>query len=124
MLVNRSTGVMKSFSHVSILYRASLLAAFTIAPVLLIGCGHRKSAAARASVTPLFVGRIELVNAGFVLIDTGSSGWSGESGTAVVARDLDGNQTGRLKITQERKGTFRSADIVSGKPNRGDKIYQ
>jgi hypothetical protein len=124
MLVNRLPRAMKRRFCFPILCRASLLFAPTIAAMLSIGCAHTKSHTAKPSLALEFVGRIELVGASFVLIDTGSSGWSGDSGTAVIARDFDGNQTGRLKITQERKGTFMSADIVSGKPNRGDKVYR
>ncbi len=124
MLVNRLSGSMKCCFRRSNLRCLFLFCALTLATVSFLGCAHRKSQAAKTPVVPRFVGRIELVSANFVLIDTGSSGWSGESGVAVVTRDLDGKQTAQLKITQERKGSFVSADIVSGKPNHGDKVYQ
>ncbi|MGZ4982970.1 MAG: hypothetical protein ACXWHF_08490 [Chthoniobacterales bacterium] len=60
----------------------------------------------------------------FVLIDVGASGWSPIVGAEVVARDANGAQTARLKITPQEKGSFVTADIVSGKPNRRDRVYR
>jgi hypothetical protein len=124
MLVNRPCRSMK-YSSIQA-RRAAFLCTLVIVSVCLAACARAHIKNTKSSNARHFVGEIELVSPGadFVLIDTGSSGWSVDAGTALSARDASGNETARLKIAPERKSSFVAADIVSGKPNRGDRVYQ
>ena len=73
---------------------------------------------------PVSVGTILLVNeaAGFVLID--SHGWAlPEVGTALKCI-RDGVDSGILTVSGERQGSHIVADIVTGKPGKGDQVFQ
>lgn len=73
---------------------------------------------------PLFVGTITLVNAdeGFALIDSGSSP-SPPAGTVITSRTA-GLDSGELRVTEVRRHPFAIADIVKGKPHKGDAAFQ
>ena len=123
MLVNRPSLAMKS-PFLFPLRGATFLLAIT--SVLITACARTRTKDIRPSIALHYVPEIELVSppTDFVLIDTGSSGWSADSGTGLIARDANGRETARLKIAPERKSSLVAADIVSGRPNRGDRVYQ
>ncbi len=76
------------------------------------------------AVPPTLIGQIRQVNVGnqFVLIDA-SSASSARPGEALVAIS-DRQETADLKLTTLRGGSFLIADIVSGEPSVGDRVYQ
>lgn len=70
------------------------------------------------------IGTVMLVNeAGkFVLIETGLLG---APGLGVVLKTVRGGaDTGSLSVSNERRGSVITADIVSGSPARGDDVMQ
>lgn len=76
------------------------------------------------AVPPTLIGQIRQVNIGnqFVLIDA-SSASSARPGEALVSIS-DRQETADLKLTTLRGGSFLIADIVSGEPSVGDRVYQ
>lgn len=73
---------------------------------------------------PKAAGVILLVNAdaGFVLIET-EGRIQPDSGTALKTM-RGGQETGILTVSEERRGTHVTADIVSGTPRKGDQVFQ
>ncbi len=73
---------------------------------------------------PHFVGTITLVNAdeSFVLIDTGSAPGP-LVGSSITSRTA-GSDSGELRVTEVRRNPFVIADIVKGKPQKGDAVFQ
>ena len=84
------------------------------------------AAAAATATVPAFVGTVAIVNerGGFVLIDTASALSLPGVGTSLISRNGEGEESARLKTTPEHKRPFITADIVSGKPVAGDRVYQ
>ena len=76
-----------------------------------------------AAAPPVWIGTVKLVNErdGYALID--SQGFftlpSGETLNAVGSND----ESGVLRVTNDRNPPFFIADIVSGKPHAGDRVY-
>ena len=73
---------------------------------------------------PRLVGRIEMVNADghFVLVNCDA--WTPpEEGTALKCL-RGGIETGIVNVGKERRAGYVTADIVTGKPQRGDQVYQ
>jgi len=90
---------------------------------LLGACANKPGAKPPAAMRVDWAGTIRLVNTAenFVLVES-------ESPTAVIAGEKylsvhDGRETGALRITDLRAHPFLIADIVSGNPSTGDKIY-
>lgn len=76
-----------------------------------------------AALPPQWIGTIKLVNeqAGYALIDTqGSMAPPVGDTIRAVGNDME---TGSLKISADRNPPFFIADIVSGKPRPGDRVY-
>jgi hypothetical protein len=88
------------------------------------GGNRNKPPRAEAVVKPQFAGTIVLVNEDehFVLIDVGFSSVP-RSGTALKAIS-GGVETGVVTVGEVRKRPFAVADIVSGAPKRGDRVFQ
>jgi hypothetical protein len=72
----------------------------------------------------LFVGTVKLVNEEdhFILIDSG--GQASPAAEAVLKVKVDGVETAELKASDIRRRPFAIADIVSGTPKVGDRVYQ
>jgi hypothetical protein len=73
---------------------------------------------------PRLVGQIAMVNEEdrFVLITCDA--WKPpQQGTALKAM-RSGTETGILNVNAERRGTYVTADIVTGTPSRGDQVFQ
>jgi len=73
---------------------------------------------------PIQVGTILMVNAegGFVVIESGA--WTPpESGTALKCL-RDGAETGVLAVGEERRRGHVIADIVTGEPRKGDRVFR
>lgn len=98
--------------------------------VFLPGCAllprflRGKSKKQEGTARPQLVGTISLVDADstYVLIDSGSL--PGPSVNVVAeGRAADGTST-QLRVTAVRRRPFAIADIVSGTPHVGDKVFQ
>ncbi len=78
-----------------------------------------------AVTAPTYVGEIAVVNlvGKFVLIELRATGAPPEAGTPLTAITEAGESV-RLKVTAERKRPFVSADILSGEPARGQRVYR
>lgn len=92
-----------------------------------VGCAllHQPTPRAKPVAGPAFIGEISIVNsdAHFVLIDLGSMMPALAPGTELrVLRDE--NEIARVKVSAERKRPFVSADIMSGEPAPGDRVFQ
>ena len=117
-----------------ILTRSIFLASLLAFAVVTSGCaalkkllpgGHgKKPPRAEAVAKPQFAGTIVLVNEEdhFVLIDVGFSSVP-RSGTALKSIS-GGVETGVVTVGEVRKRPFAVADIVSGAPKRGDRVFQ
>lgn len=70
------------------------------------------------------VGTIKLVNeeAGFVLIETTAFQDASSGGTLVSI--MNQRESATLKVSEMRNPPFLIADIVSGKPAKGDRVYK
>ena len=70
------------------------------------------------------VGTIKLVNeeAGFVLIETTAFQDASSGGTLISI--MDQRESATLKVSEMRNPPFLIADIVSGKPAKGDRVYK
>ncbi len=102
----------------------SALAAAVLA--LLCACGGPTPPAEQPSVTaPVYVGEVTVVNrdSNFVLINVSGRSSPLEPGTDLTAIAEDGEAT-RLKVSAERKRPFVTADVVSGNPKRGQRVYR
>jgi hypothetical protein len=113
-------------------------ARFAIVAVLLLalatgGCSvfHRKNKQQPAQVEqaerknePHRVGSVALVNGEmrFALVDTGTL-YQPPKGVALKTFS-NGQQTGVLSVSGERKPPFIAADIVQGTPSRGDDVVE
>ncbi|MBL9117219.1 MAG: hypothetical protein JNJ83_19590 [Verrucomicrobiaceae bacterium] len=74
----------------------------------------------QVAITEAVVGAVDLVNTeqNFVLIhNPDRRTWP--VGTELVAETVDGMEVAKLKVSPERMGTFLTADIVSGNPEKG-----
>lgn len=102
----------------------TLLSVIVVSSLALTGCGSRdKRRRADAAPRPQFVGTITLVNETerFVLIDGGFAVLPEE----VELRSFTGEiESGLLKPTAVRRRPFIIADIVSGSPKKGDRVFQ
>jgi hypothetical protein len=82
-----------------------------------------KKAAPPAAQTPQWIGTIKLVNErdGYALVDAQnySALPPGETLNAVG----EDRETGVLRVTADRQAPFFIADVVSGKPRAGDRVY-
>jgi hypothetical protein len=82
-----------------------------------------KKAAPPSAEPPQWVGVVKLVNErdGYALVDTQNYAAlpAGETLNAVG----EDRETGVLRITADRQAPFFIADIVSGKPRAGDRVY-
>jgi hypothetical protein len=78
-----------------------------------------------AITAPVYVGSIAVVNreSHFVLIDLSGTVAAPEVGTELTAISPAG-EASRLKVTPERKRPFVAADIVTGTPKRGERVYR
>jgi hypothetical protein len=73
---------------------------------------------------PRLIGRVAMVNeeGHFVLVQCDA--WkTPQEGTALKSL-RNGNETGILNVTTERRGIYVTADIVTGNPGRGDQVFQ
>ena len=96
------------------------------------GCGllKRKAPSRQASVLKEVraglrpVGTVSLLNesSGFLLIQSPLASIVGDK-TMLVTRDGEGERTGKLVVTPERKRSFLAADIAEGNPKRGDLVF-
>lgn len=70
------------------------------------------------------VGVIELVNpdANFVIVHTNANS-ALPAGTELTSTSATG-ETAKLKVAPERKNIFITADIISGAPQKGDRVLQ
>jgi hypothetical protein len=75
---------------------------------------------------PAYVGEISVLNrdAHFVLVDVSPTMSPPPPASELTARNAEGVESARLKVTPENKRPFIAADIVSGSPKRGDRVYQ
>jgi len=126
MLVNQPTASM--CACLTNRYLPGFLASFLIAISLICaGCGGKtgKHDEKSATTAPVYIGQIEVVNreSHFVLIDLSGTATAPEPGTPLTAISSSGEAV-RLKVTPERKRPFVSADIVSGEPKRGQRVYR
>ena len=73
---------------------------------------------------PLLVGTITLVNTegGFTLIDSGNTP-NPSVGEVIKSRTAD-VESGELRVTEVRRRPFYIADIIKGKPQKGDQVFQ
>lgn len=77
-----------------------------------------KAEAARA------IGTIKLVNeeAGFVLIEATS--FQEASAGGMLVSIMNQKESATLKVSEMRNPPFLIADIISGKPTKGDRVYK
>lgn len=108
-----------------------LLLVFSVA--LSAGCSHTRRPPKAKAVTKedktrkgpaLFVGTVKLVNEDqhFILID--SAGQPSPTLDAVLKTQAGDVETAELKAVDIRRRPFAIADIVSGTPRVGDRVYQ
>ena len=71
------------------------------------------------------VGEVAIVNLArrFVLIDIGRAASLPPIGAELSAKNPDGEESARLRVTPEQRPPFITADIVSGTPERGDRVF-
>jgi len=104
-----------------------LLAAVAAATFSMLGgCGGPMPPAEAPSVTaPVYVGEITVVNreSNFVLIDVSGRSSPPDPGTELTAISEAGEGS-RLKVSPERKRPFVTADVLSGNPKRGQRVYR
>jgi hypothetical protein len=106
--------------------RCLKLAALSILALLLSQCQllRKKKKPKPAATEPavILIGRVEMVNDDhdFVLIQTQGSVRLPE-GTELSITAADGAEA-RVKTSPERKGSFLTADIISGTPSRGEAV--
>ena len=76
-----------------------------------------------AAAPPQWIGTIKLINErdGYALIDSPSS-LGVTVGETINSVGAD-SESGVLRITADRNPPFFIADIVSGKPHAGDRVY-
>lgn len=90
------------------------------------GCSTTSVKEAKPAIAaPVYVGSISVVNteSHFVLIDLSGTAPPLETGTDLTAISAAG-VAARLKVTPEKKRPFVTADIVSGTPKRGERVYR
>lgn len=89
----------------------------------LAGCAlHRHPMPKPGPVGPHQIGAVSVVNAddGFVLID----GWEmPKPGITLKALSQDGQETAVLKACPQQRPPFATADITSGTPRTGDRVF-
>lgn len=70
---------------------------------------------------PVAIGHVSLVNevVGFVLVETPATP---ETGTELQTRNLAGEVTSLLKVSQEKRPPFVIADVMKGKPHVGEVV--
>ena len=119
---------------------AALFAATLVLPLLsgCLGLGLKKEVAPKPKIVgfahantsdgtkrePRLIGHVTMVNeeGKFVLINCDS--WvAPEKGTALKCM-RNGVETGVVTVNAERRGANVTADIVTGKPQRGDEAFQ
>ncbi|MFL6528855.1 MAG: hypothetical protein ACJ8KX_00155 [Chthoniobacterales bacterium] len=127
MLVNKPTPLMRARLTNRVSGVGLRLAAVALG-ILLAACGSGKSPTKNEtpSVTaPVYVGSISSVSreSHFVLIDLSATSAPPVVGTELTAISASG-EASRLKVTAERKRPFVTADIVSGEPKRGERVYR
>lgn len=103
-----------------------LILLFGVAALATNGCATRKpTATAQAPQTArvLFVGTIALVNSdsGFVLIDQGQQ--AAPTAGALLKTFSDSSESSVLVASDVRKRPFIIADIKSGTPQKGDRVF-
>ncbi len=89
------------------------------------GCTHAQLARRAFAPVPSSIGEVAIANLvqGFVLIDIGRTKSSPPPDAELRAENSNGQASARLRVTPERKPPFITADIVSGSPARGDRVY-
>ncbi len=95
-------------------------------PLAAAGCAQKIRAKPEIATLPAAVGEIAIVNLAqrFVLIDVQRARLLPAIGAELKAEDATGMESARLKVTPERRHPFITADIVSGTPARGEKVYR
>ncbi|MCX7868318.1 MAG: hypothetical protein N2322_00045 [Terrimicrobiaceae bacterium] len=85
---------------------------------------HKKEGRPPQALPAIVFGEIRHVNAEgrFVLVDTGSA-VTAQPGEVLLAIS-EGQVTGELKLTELKSPPFLIADIVSGQPVAGQKVYR
>jgi hypothetical protein len=110
-----------SFTEMKLRFFAALIF-FAAVCVLACGCAHQQ----KKMPAPLHrqLGVIVLVNEDerFVLIDTGME-VEPQPGQALKSF-TDGQESGVLTVSPERKAQFVTADIVQGAPQKGDTVVE
>jgi len=91
-----------------------------------LGCAQTRSTRALSLPAPAYIGDVAVINfsSKFVLIDTSSGISPAVRDMELTVRNLEGIETARLKVTPEGKRPFIAADIVSGTPSRGERVYR
>jgi hypothetical protein len=111
------------------LFRAVFLLLFSVAIFLAAGCAAarkpkvRPAAAPTATPSLVEVGSVMLVDAPgrFVLLDHGMLSPPPNGG--VLKCFTEGTESAELVVTQVRRGSFTIADIRSGEPHKGDRVF-
>ncbi len=90
------------------------------------GCAHKRPPRPAFPPVPSSIGEVAIVNLAqrFVLIDIGRAKSLPPAGAELTAKNMNGQESARLRVTPERKPPFITADIVSGTPGREDKVYR
>jgi hypothetical protein len=103
-----------------------LVCVVSIVSLCFCACAHPAKRPGSKISAPVFVGEIAMINqgTGFVLVDISSASSPPPPASELTTRNADGVETSRLKVTPENKRPFIAADIVSGSPKRGDRVYQ
>ncbi|MDQ6861450.1 MAG: hypothetical protein M3032_09900 [Verrucomicrobiota bacterium] len=105
--------------------RGTLCLAACALVLLNVGCGTLPKKEHASIAAPVYVGSIASVNreSHYVLLDVNGTTARPEAGTELTAIATSGEAT-RLKVAAERKRPFVTADIVSGEPVKGERVYR
>lgn len=93
--------------------------------LLIASCGMPPVPKAPSIAAPVYVGTVAIVHREphYVLIDLSGTSSPPESGTELTAIAATG-EASRLKVTPERKHPFVSANVMSGEPKKGERVYR
>ncbi len=105
------------------MHRVWLRAVLGILLLPLVSCGlFRKAKPATVRLDTAQVGNVDMVNGEQKFILIHSPERVPLAAETVLTTQGEAGDTGRVKVSPERKGSYLTADIVSGHPKKGDAV--